>query len=106
MEKQLKILLGSCGRLKKEIASYEKEGAQQQKYINSLKEKNADPYDIKKQEQVLEETLNIIPHCKIKYSESVEQLEQLIEQIKANEQELMSTEEFKNATKIIEEDIN
>ena len=78
MEKQLKILLGSCNRLKKEIQYYEREANDQNKHIQSMKEKNEDPYDINKQQQVLEETLNIIPHCKIKLSESIEQMEQLI----------------------------
>jgi tubulin-specific chaperone A len=78
MEKQLKVLLGSCNRLKKEIQLYHKEADEQKKHIESLKEKNADPYDINKQQQVLEETLNIIPHCNMKLNESVEQLEQLI----------------------------
>lgn len=43
------------------MQSYEKEAEKQREKINKMKGDNADVYDIKKQEEVLAETLHMLP---------------------------------------------
>ncbi len=46
------------------MESYEKEAQKQQEKINKLKSDGTDPHTIKKQEEVLAETLQMIPDTK------------------------------------------
>lgn len=66
------------GRLHKEHASYFKEAEQQKERIQRMKDEGADPYDIKKQYDVLEDTTKMIPDVWKRYEQNREQLEAIL----------------------------
>lgn len=57
-EKKLRIKIKSVQRLVKEREYYSKEINQLQDTVNELKQHEPDNYDIKKKEEILEETIN------------------------------------------------
>ncbi|KNA22829.1 hypothetical protein SOVF_030380 [Spinacia oleracea] len=62
--RNLKIKTSTCKRLVKELHSYEKEVEREAAKTADMKEKNADPYDLKQQENVLAESRMMIPDCR------------------------------------------
>eukprot|EP01032_Pedospumella_encystans_P026027 gene26027-29398_t len=62
--KQIKIQLGICKRMIKEVASYEKEVTTNEAKIQKMKDDGKDSYDIRKQEEVLQESYMMIPDSK------------------------------------------
>jgi tubulin-specific chaperone A len=60
LQKKLKVKTGTCKRLNKDLEYYKKEEKQIQEKIEKLKQENADAYTIKKQEEVLGESLTMI----------------------------------------------
>lgn len=83
MEKQLKIALGSCKRLLKEIAVYEKECVTQEGRIAKLRAESADSHVIAKQEEVLEESRRMIPDTQKRYEVARQNLEALVEEARS-----------------------
>ncbi|CAL5381652.1 unnamed protein product [Camellia sinensis] len=61
--RNLKIKTSTCKRIVKEIRSYEKEVEREAAKTADMKEKGADPYDLKQQENVLVESRMMIPDC-------------------------------------------
>lgn len=64
----------STHRLVKEVAAYEKEAQEQEAKVRAMKEDGKDPYDIKKQEEVLQESYMMIPDSKARLAAAVEDL--------------------------------
>ena len=62
------------GRLVKEVAAYEKEAQEQEAKVQGMKAEGKDPYDIKKQEEVLQESYMMIPDSKARLAAAVEDL--------------------------------
>lgn len=62
-------------RLAKEVASYEKEAKTQETKIQGMKDQGKDIYDIKKQEEVLQESYMMIPDSKARYQNALEDLQ-------------------------------
>jgi tubulin-specific chaperone A len=85
MEKQLKIALGSCKRLHKEIGLYEKECAAQEAKIAKLREQpERDEHVIAKQEEVLDESRRMVPDTQKRLALARQNLESLVAQARAN----------------------
>lgn len=61
--RQLRIRTGVVRRLAKERQVYFKEAEQQKKRIQKGKDTNEDEYVLKKQQEVLQEALMMIPDC-------------------------------------------
>ncbi|CAN0902211.1 Tubulin-folding cofactor A [Linum grandiflorum] len=61
--RNLKIKTSTCKRIAKELHSYEKEVEREAAKTSDMKEKGADPYDLKQQENVLAESRMMIPDC-------------------------------------------
>lgn len=61
--RQIKIKTGVVKRLAKEKTVYEKEAEQQKTRIQKFKDDGKDEYDIRKQEEVLQEALMMVPDC-------------------------------------------
>jgi len=61
--------------LTKEAASYEKEAVAQEQKIAGMRERGQDVYDIKKQEEVLQESYMMIPDSKARLQAALEDLE-------------------------------
>lgn len=60
----------------KELQSYEKEELKQQEKIAKMKNENQDPYSIKKQEEVLADTQQMLPETKGRLGTSIKDLEE------------------------------
>ncbi|XP_044756844.1 tubulin-specific chaperone A [Coccinella septempunctata] len=97
--KQLKIKTGVVRRLAKEKITYEKEAVQQKDKVEKLKTDNGDSYHIKKQEEVLQESLMMIPDCQRRLAKAYEDLKNIID----NEKDLEESEEFATAKQVLEE---
>ncbi|XP_031838271.1 tubulin-specific chaperone A [Nomia melanderi] len=95
----LKIKTGIVKRLAKEKVTYEKEAAQQRERIQKLKEQDKDGYDIRKQEEVLQESLMMVPDCQRRLVKAFEELKKILE----TEQDLKEIEDYIEAEKILQE---
>lgn len=73
-DKQTRISTGVVTRLVKDVSYYRKEEAQIRAKIEKMKEGGADASDISKQEEVLRETLMMIPDVKNKIEHAVDDL--------------------------------
>lgn len=97
--KTLKIKTGVVKRLAKEKVVYEKEANQQKTKIEKLKECGKDEYDIRKQEEVLQECLMMVPDCQRRLAVAFEELKNILN----SEKDLEQSEEFLAAQKVLEE---
>jgi tubulin-specific chaperone A len=61
-------------RLVKEVAYYQQEVKENEAKLQTMKDKGKDPYDIKKFDEVLGESLMMIPDSKRRLKESLEDL--------------------------------
>jgi tubulin-specific chaperone A len=64
VKKQLNIYCNIVQRLEKEIRFYDSELFAQEKRIKNLEETGANIHDIRKQREVLQETIDILPDSK------------------------------------------
>lgn len=78
VNRKLKIQLGVCKRLSKEVLYYEKEAIDNEKRIQKMKDDEKDIYDIRKQEEVLGESYMMIPDSKNRLETAVFELANLI----------------------------
>lgn len=72
--RNLKIKTSTCKRLVKEFHSYEKEVEREAAKTADMKEKGADRYDLKQQENVLAESRMMIPDCRKRLEASLADL--------------------------------
>ncbi|CAK8538884.1 unnamed protein product [Lathyrus sativus] len=91
--RSLKIKTSTCKRLVKELDSYEKEVLRESAKTADMKDKGADPYDIKQQENVLAESRMMLP-------DSRKRLEAALEGLKATLAELLDETEEKEGPEI------
>eukprot|EP00631_Chrysoreinhardia_giraudii_P006563 CAMPEP_0197418880 /NCGR_PEP_ID=MMETSP1170-20131217/4448_1 /TAXON_ID=54406 /ORGANISM="Sarcinochrysis sp, Strain CCMP770" /LENGTH=117 /DNA_ID=CAMNT_0042945951 /DNA_START=27 /DNA_END=380 /DNA_ORIENTATION=- len=85
-EKQLAIKTGIVKRLVKEVAHYKKETQEHADRVAKMKADGKDVYDIKKAEEVLEETRLMIPDSTRRLSEALDDLETLLDVVGENPQ--------------------
>lgn len=76
--RNIKIKTGSCRRILCDYNSYVQEVEDQKKHIERMKEEKADPYDIKKQYEVLEESVHMIGDSKTRLQDAIDALEDCI----------------------------
>ena len=95
----LKIKTGVVKRLAKEKVVYEQEADQQRVRIEKFKQEGKDEYDIRKQEEVLQESLMMVPDCQRKLVKAIEELKSIVD----NELDLKELEDYQTAVKILEE---
>ncbi|CAM9535227.1 unnamed protein product [Discosporangium mesarthrocarpum] len=77
--RQLRIKVGVCKRMVKEVAGYEKEAKENEVKVQKMRDDGKDPYDIRKQEEassswVLQESYMMIPDSKDRLQTSLEDL--------------------------------
>ncbi|ELU06721.1 hypothetical protein CAPTEDRAFT_179546 [Capitella teleta] len=77
--KQIKIRTGVVKRIGKECAMYAKEVTKQEEHIEKMKSDGKDEYDIRKQNEVLEESRMMIPDTNRRLKAAKEELTQLLE---------------------------
>ncbi|CAL5209973.1 unnamed protein product [Lathyrus oleraceus] len=91
--RSLKIKTSTCKRLVKELDSYEKEVLRESAKTADMKDKGADPYDIKQQENVLAESRMMVP-------DSRKRLEAALEDLKGTLAELLEETDEKEGIEI------
>lgn len=74
-KKQLKIKSGIVKRITREFESYEKEVSKDKERIAKLRNSGSDDHTIKKQEDVLQETLSMLPNTRKRLQDAVEDLQ-------------------------------
>mmetsp|Transcript_26453 Transcript_26453/g.28845 ORF Transcript_26453/g.28845 Transcript_26453/m.28845 type:complete len:114 (+) Transcript_26453:82-423(+) len=79
-DKKLKVQIGVCKRMKKEVAAYEKEVITNEARVQKMKDEGRDIYDIRKQEEVLQESYMMVPDSKNRFQEALNELNNLLEQ--------------------------
>ncbi|KAI9331149.1 tubulin binding cofactor A [Pilaira anomala] len=75
----LKIKTNVVKRIYKESLGYDKEAETQQKRIDNLIASGADEYDVRKQKEVLDETLQMIPDVKKRLAQAYQDLQNYLE---------------------------
>lgn len=77
--KKLKILLNSLKRLKKEVTYYNKELIENENKLNKMIEESKDEYDIKKQQEITDETKMMIPNATKRLQDKIFEFENFIQ---------------------------
>jgi len=77
--KQLRIKTGIVKRCGKEIVMYQKEAEQAKEKIKKMKEEGQDEYYIKKEDNLLQETLTVIPDCQRRFTNAYNELKALVD---------------------------
>ncbi|KAK8628099.1 hypothetical protein V6N13_063811 [Hibiscus sabdariffa] len=86
--RNLKIKTSSCKRIVKELHSYEKEVEREAAKTADMKERGADAYDLKQQENVLAESRMMIPDCRKRLEASLADLKGTLAELEeGNEKE-------------------
>lgn len=65
--RQIKIKTGVVKRIAKEKVVYEKEAELQKKRIQKITDEGQDEHNIRKQEEVLQESLMMVPDCQRRF---------------------------------------
>mmetsp|Transcript_29909 Transcript_29909/g.41339 ORF Transcript_29909/g.41339 Transcript_29909/m.41339 type:complete len:105 (+) Transcript_29909:75-389(+) len=99
-KKQLKITTASCKRLSKDIDYYKGDAEKQKERIQKMKENGADEYDIKKQDEVLVETMTMIPDSQKRYDSKKEELQDLMKKAVQEDPSIQETTEYQDADAI------
>ena len=100
--KSLKIKTGTCKRVLKELHSYEKEVDREAAKTADMKEKGADPYDLKQQENVLGESRMMLPDCRKRLEAALGDLQGMLTELDQSGQEGEEISEAKTIVKEVE----
>ncbi|KAJ1929155.1 hypothetical protein IWQ60_001416 [Tieghemiomyces parasiticus] len=92
--RDLTIKTGVLKRVLKDEKYYKEEAKDQEARIAKLKAENGDEYVIRKQIEVLDETLNMIPDCKRRIAQAIQDLKALVDE---NQATFADTKELKEA---------
>ena len=87
-------------RIRKEIASYQKEADAQQAKITELEAQGADTADVNKQKEVLNETVAMIPECEARLKDAQADVEAILA---GASDELKGQEMYNEALGVIQE---
>ena len=74
--------MGIIKRMVKEVSGYEKEAVENEARIQKMKDDGKDEYDIKKQEEVLQESYMMIPDSKNRLEAAVEKFTEVLNELK------------------------
>ncbi|XP_010550837.1 PREDICTED: tubulin-folding cofactor A-like [Tarenaya hassleriana] len=101
--RSLKIKSSTCKRIVKELHSYEKEAEREAAKTADMKERGADPYDLKQQENVLAESRMMIPDCHKRLEAALADLKATLAELEeANEKEGPEIVDAKNTVADVE----
>ena len=87
----------------KEVAYYEKEVLENEAQLEDMKAKNQDPYDIKKFQEVLDESYMMIPDSKGRLKQALEDLQSFTESSEV--ESLQSNEWFIQAKDLLTKEL-
>eukprot|EP00656_Telonema_subtile_P048553 TRINITY_DN580_c0_g2_i1.p1 TRINITY_DN580_c0_g2~~TRINITY_DN580_c0_g2_i1.p1 ORF type:complete len:147 (+),score=46.44 TRINITY_DN580_c0_g2_i1:91-531(+) len=92
--KAIKIKTGVCRRMRKEYTFYVKDNVALKANVDKMKEENACPHDIKKQEEVLEEGEMMLTPTLAKLQTQYEELWGQCAEVEEEESAITATEEY------------
>ncbi|KOB69032.1 Tubulin-specific chaperone A [Operophtera brumata] len=95
--RQIKIKTGVVKRLAKEKVVYEKEAELQRNRIQKIKDEGQDEHNIRKQEEVLQESLMMVPDCQRRLQKAFADLKSVLE----TEQDLKGSEVYTAAEQVL-----
>mmetsp|Transcript_4062 Transcript_4062/g.5954 ORF Transcript_4062/g.5954 Transcript_4062/m.5954 type:complete len:115 (+) Transcript_4062:25-369(+) len=101
-QKQLRIKLGVCKRLVREMSSYEEEVQINEARVQKMKAEEADEYDIRKQEEVLGESHMMIPDTRRRMDQAFQDLAAFLEE-NEDDADISGTENLEEARKLCSE---
>lgn len=81
--KGLKVKMGVCKRVMKELRSYEQEVEREFAKTENMKNSQVCPFDIKQQEHVLQESYMMIPNCQKRLGTALATLEKAVSECEA-----------------------
>lgn len=84
--RQLRIKLGTVKRTKKEYEFYLKEEQENRTKIAKMREENKSESDLKQQQEVLNETLTVLPDSKGRLEKFATDLKQFVDEIYGDEE--------------------
>ncbi|KAK7268162.1 hypothetical protein RIF29_20849 [Crotalaria pallida] len=84
--RNLKIKTSTCKQIVKELHSYEKEVEREAAKTADMKDKGADPYDLKQQENVLAESRMMIPDCHKRLEASLADLKGILAELEKSDE--------------------
>ena len=102
---KLKIRINSLKRLKKEYLYYNKELIDNENKLNNMKKDSMDEYDIKKQQEIVDETKLMIPNVKKRLQDRIDGFEIFIQDAQFDlnlDEETMK--EINNVSEILKEE--
>ncbi|XP_068622530.1 tubulin-specific chaperone A [Battus philenor] len=97
--RQINIKTGIVRRIAKEKIVYEKEAEQQRNRVQKCKDEGQDEHNIRKQEEVLQESLMMVPDCQRRLVKAYADLKSILE----NEQDLKEHEEYIVAEQVLKD---
>jgi tubulin-specific chaperone A len=100
-QRQLKIKSGVVKRITREYDSYQREIQRDKDRIDKLRDTNAGEHSIRKQEEVLAETIAMVPNTRKRLQDALEDLCNFMKDNDTNE-EVIGTEEWTEAQGIVE----
>eukprot|EP00301_Raphidiophrys_heterophryoidea_P025224 c8418_g1_i1.p3 GENE.c8418_g1_i1~~c8418_g1_i1.p3 ORF type:complete len:115 (-),score=23.24 c8418_g1_i1:181-525(-) len=99
--KSIKILAGSVSRLVKDVKLYKQECVDEAAKLEKMISQGEDPYTVRQQEQVLQESRMMIPDTLRRLQETTEDLEQHIEG-EADNEKVANHDDYKAAKEVLE----
>ncbi|CAF4861257.1 tubulin-specific chaperone A [Pieris napi] len=97
--RQIKIKTGVVKRIAKEKVAYEKEAEQQKNKIQKIKDEGQDEHNIRKQEEVLQESLMMVPDCQRRLVKAFADLKTTLE----SEADLNENEDYITAQQVLKD---
>lgn len=97
--RQLTIKTGVVKRLSKEKTVYEKEVVTERNRIEKFKAAGSDDHVLRKQEEVLQESMMMVPDCQRRLAKAFEELSEMLK----NEAELKGTDQYTAAVAVLED---
>lgn len=97
IRRQLKIKSGMVKRITREYDSYVKEVQRDRDRIEKLRDTGAGDHAIKKQEDVLQETISMIPNTRKRLHDAVEDLQEFMKE-NDTDQDLIASAEWTEAS--------
>ncbi|KAI2804780.1 hypothetical protein BLOT_003768 [Blomia tropicalis] len=97
---QIRIKTGVLKRLAKEKVAYEKELEREKARLETMKTNNKDIYELNKQQEIINETVMLLPDCQKRINVAFDDLQKLV---KESEFDLNENEIFQTAKGILQE---
>ncbi|KAG7300089.1 hypothetical protein JYU34_015628 [Plutella xylostella] len=97
--RQIKIKTGVVKRIAKETTVYEKEAELQKIRVQKTKDEGRDEHDVRKQEEVLQEALMMVPDCQRRLVKAFLDLKNILE----TEQDLKENEDYITAQQVLKD---